>query len=221
MSQTCSTFFLVAMFGVFQLSVADTVAANEEPEATIPLVLDRSHASLLGVTLESDTGIEITKKLGRSQPTLLTTDGEKDPHHGPYVYCYFSSSRPRVYVQFRTGGSEDPSAYQYDIEKSSKSGKARCSPSPVINEQVQTGGGVRLGISKGEFLRLFPGTPKVTGETLSYHYAMLVKYDTPRPSQWNPSINYTGEWHYSDVRALFSNSKLIRLSVSMTGEMDW
>lgn len=215
-----SLFLSLLIFSSLFSESCNRFGKEPQPEP-IPVVLDKSHGVLLGVTLDSTNAYDLTNLLGQDQPVLLKVEGREDSTHGPFVYCYYSKTSPSIRVSFWTGGSEDPVVYKYILKESDQPDEKECSGSSSIDKNVKTGGGVTIGMSRSEFLNLFPGKPQVSGDTVRYQYEKFEKYQVPIPTNWNPDVQYTGEWHSSWVEGIFNNKKLKKYSLEMGGEMEW
>jgi hypothetical protein len=150
------TFYLLSLFQVFQLS-----ETKQKPP-------DSSHFSILDVTIGQDNLVALQSKLGTGKKCRARE------HDGVEIVGY-TDSKENLVFEFGEIGGGDVTAFYLSLP-------SRTTPCPLSRLSTQTSGlvtkgGVHLGMTEQEFVRIFgPPESRSAGGQWKYDWTMDAKY---------------------------------------------
>ena len=115
-----------------------------------------SHLGLLGFTLEKSTLADVTEKLGSSTPGGCSKDVEASK-----VVCYVCSGPDKTRIFFESGfagGWSILDGFRVVGGNETPTCRLRCKATAKFGSDVQTSGGLKLGLTRGQLIGLL-GSP--------------------------------------------------------------
>jgi len=131
--------------------------------------LSPSHLKLLSFTLEESTLADVESRLGSSSPGACSQEADASK-----MICYVSGGANKTSVTFESGPSGGWSVLDGFKVASSKIGspcKLQCSRTDAIGSEIQTGGGLRLGLTKAKLLSLLGRPSKISGNRYTFEWS--------------------------------------------------
>src|SRR5882757_3171744 len=173
----------LALFLVGISSVAASAAPHE---------IDRRHFEIVGLTLFKDEMIDVERQLGPA--TVYHERGSDFPER-----CYASTGEARTVLVLEdwTG-----TLVGFRISRESPETIEKCTRTPAVSPQISTLGGLMLGLTKSDVLKLL-GTPtKTTRNSIVY------LEDVKSRANEKEAL-----WEYTEVDIEFANSKAISIHI--------
>jgi hypothetical protein len=197
-----------------------SVMRTDEPAWNKPDQIRTPEASLqiLGISLlDPKISEQIERKIGR---TVEIDRG--DAATGRHQFRYVSVRDPKTYLTFEFG-EVDSALYLFSTGPD-WNGSEYCKSSDLVNDQLSTASGLRIGLSRSEVEKVL-GKPTLSkGERITYVRTISVK-STPeelkRARTYAPDMNGKefqqnyGHWDFSTyIEARFKSDKLYYLAIS-------
>jgi hypothetical protein len=124
--------------------------------------------SLLGFTLEKNTLADVESKLGPSTPGACSEEVEASK-----IICYVSAGPIKTRIFFESGSSGGWSrldGFRVVSENVTPACRLQCKSTNVFSGDVQTNGGLKLGLTKAELVALLGAPSKVSGDRLTFEW---------------------------------------------------
>jgi hypothetical protein len=157
--------------------------------------IDREHFKIIGLTLFKGEIPDIEQKLGPAE--VFHQQGSSTPER-----CYTSKGDDRTVriLEDWTGV-----LIGFRIYRSSPASAPKCTQTPCVSAQISTAGGLRLGLTKAEVLKLLGAPTRTTGNLFNYHEDIR-----------SQTKGKEGLWEYSDINLKFVKDGLISIHVVHT-----
>ena len=157
--------------------------------------IDPRHYEVLGLTFFKDEMKDVDDKLGPAVETR--PPGSDFPER-----CYASAGKDGTLLVLENWVG---TLVGFRIYHGSQADNEKCTRTPAVSAQIATVGGLRLGLTETDVLKLL-GTPtKTTSDSFTYHEDAESRIKGKE-----------GLFGYTDVNLRFANSKLVSIHVVHT-----
>ena len=178
-----------------------------------------SQSSLLGFTLEKSTFADVQAKLGAAKIGQCSHEVEPISYIG-----YVSLTSDKAKVLFESNRFDPPFELSGFRVVAGNRSTAPCQiqfkPSAVFDSDVQTGGGLKLGLTKAELLVLLGSPSKVSGDRLTFERwskRPMTKAEIDQETQTFKAPVTRPHWDVHDViNIALSDSKVVDFEVQRT-----
>jgi len=173
--------------------------------------------SLLGFTLEKNTLADVENKLGPSTPGSCSQEVEASK-----AICYISEGPSKVRVFFESGPSGGWSRLDgfRVVSEGAPACRLQCKNTTAFSSDIQTGGGLRLGLSKSESVVLLGPPSKISGNRLTFEWwskRPMTKAEIDKEAQTFKAPVTSPYWDVHDtIEVTLSNSKVAEFEVHHT-----
>jgi len=143
-----------------------SVAQDHPQKSSKPSV--SPHLTLMGFTLGKDTIADVQKELGRS--TVGRCSNEQDASK---EVCYASAAPPETRVYFEagvSGGWTQLDGFRVVSGDRVSNCGLQCPATATVRRDIQTGGGLKIGLIKGEVLSLLGSPAHLAGNKLTFEW---------------------------------------------------
>lgn len=214
---TMSTTGAKLMVGVGLALLLAGVPAARRQRSSKPDV--SSHLNLLGFTLEKNTFADVQDKLGAAKTGQCSHEVE------PISYIGYISERPdETKILFESNRFDPPfelSGFRVVAGKRSTSPcQIQYKTSAAFESGVQTGGGLKLGLTKTELVALLGSPSKVSGNRLTFEWwskRPMTQVEIDQESQTFKAPVTRPYWDVHDViNVVLGESKVVDFEVQRT-----
>lgn len=184
---------------------------SSKPEAS-------SQASLLGLTLEGSTLADVQAKLGAAKIGQCS-------HEEPISYIgYVSLTSDKTKVLFESNRFDPPFELSGFRVVAANRSTAPCQiqfkPSAVFDSDVQTGGGLKLGLTRAELLVLLGSPSRVSGNRLTFEWwskRSMTKAEIDQETKTFKAPVTRPYWDIHDlINVVLSDSRVVDFEVQRT-----
>lgn len=174
--------------------------------------------NLLGFTLERNTLADVESKLGPSTPGACSPEVEASK-----MICYVSASPSKIRIFFESGFSGGWSrldGFRVVSESWTPACGLQCKSTNAFSGDVQTSGGLKLGLTKTELVALLGAPNKVSGNRLTFEWwskRPMTKAETDQETQAFKTPVTSPYWDVHDtIEVTLSDSKVAEFEVHHT-----
>jgi len=167
-------------------SVVGTMSAKQ---------IDPRHYEILGLTLFKDEMKDVDRKLGSAVEF-------RPPGSDFAERCYASTGRDGTLLVLQNWAG---TLVGFRIYHDSPTDNEKCIRTSAVSAQIATAGGLRLGLTEADVLKLLGKPTKTTSDSFTYHEDAKSRIKGKE-----------GLFEYTDVNLRFANSKLVSIHVVHT-----
>jgi hypothetical protein len=146
------------------IAIAQTSEKNSYKEDIVP-----SHLSVLGFTLEKNSFKDVQDKLGVAEFYKNKIDGESADDELYYMSNVKGDDTVVEFASGPSGGWKYLDGFIITTLKNLPEGQIKPTPSSLVNRDISTQSGLRLGISQKEFEEIIGGNPSFKKEDALYY----------------------------------------------------
>jgi len=176
------------------------------------------HLSLMGFTLEMNTLADVESKLGPSTPGSCSQEVESSK-----MICYVSAGPTKTRIFFESGSSGGWSrldGFRVVSENVTPTCRLQCKSTTAFGGDIQTSGGMKLGLTKAELIALLGSPRKVSGNRLTFEWwskRPMTKAEIDQETQTFKAPVTSPYWDVHDtVEVTLSDSKVSEFEVHHT-----
>lgn len=173
--------------------------------------------SLLGFTLEKNTLADVQNKLGPSTPGGCSQEVEASK-----MICYVSEGPIRVKVFFESGSSGGWSRLDgfKVVSEGVPTCHLQCKSTTAFSGDVQTSGGLKLGLTKTEVVALLGAPSKASGNRFTFEWwskRPMTKAEIEKETQTFKAPVTSPYWDVHDtIEVMLNDSKVAEFEVHRT-----
>jgi len=192
------------------------VPNQKEPVVTYRL-LEKSHQTILGVTLRQNSLADVTKRFNALGPSPIAGFT-----HGKGICIASAQAGDPTKLLFIAIPVADLHGFVLFSSGSKIRPPEKCAPATALRKEVATPSGIRLGMSRGQIEKVFGKPAQQSAGDLQYQFEILKKFT---PKEWFDEFrarnkSAVAEDLYtvvrSDVQMEMVNDRLVSYAVSTT-----
>ena len=177
-----------------------------------------SHLTLMGFTLEKNTLTDVQNKLGTSN-----TGGCSEDVEASKMICYVSEGPGKTRVFFESGSAGGWSrldGFKVVSGDFALTCRLTCKATTTFAGDVQTDGGLKLGLNQRELVALLGPPSKVKGDRLIFQWQSersMTKAEVDKATKTSKTPIASPHWDVQDtIDVLLSESKVVEFEIHHT-----
>jgi hypothetical protein len=176
------------------------------------------HLSLIGFSLEKNTLTDVQEKLG-----ISTAGACSDEAGASKMICYVSEGPEKTKILFEagfSGGWSRLDGFKVVSGSLAQACHLQCKATTAFRDDIQTSGGLKLGLTRGELIALLGPPSKATGTRLTFEWwskRPMTKAEIDKQAQTFKAPVTSPYWDVHDIiEVTLSNSKVAEFEVHHT-----
>jgi hypothetical protein len=176
------------------------------------------HLNLMGFTLEKNTLADVESKLGPSTRGSCSQEVEASK-----MICYVSAGTSKTRIFFESGSSGGWArldGFRVESENVTPNCRLQCKSTTAFGGDIQTSGGMKLGLTKAELIALLGPPRKVSGNRLTFEWwskRPMTKAEIDQETQTFKAPVTSPYWDVQDrVEVTLNDSKVSEFEVHHT-----